>query len=150
MDNNQLTRIDNCKKDIRVTNFTNKCNFYIFDVTIPSTLNTYVVKLNKVDKTLSCNCPDGRFKCRKLGVVCKHSCYVLLKILPFNFRKGDSKLSCYNPGKVIQSDFFVGRNKYMFTREEMDMIKCTLKWRYRSAFSKCNVLKEYVSYMFGL
>lgn len=48
-----------------------------------STRSVYCVSFRK-DMTLECDCPDSLNHCKKLGVVCKHTCFVLLRVLKYN------------------------------------------------------------------
>ena len=75
------------------TRFANyrRSNFYLLDVerhpesycikVAGSTRNIYDVKINETDKTIKCNCPDGAGYCRGNNTICKHSYFVLLKML---------------------------------------------------------------------
>ena len=44
-----------------------------------STKNVYKIELHK-NGSLSCNCPDSTSHAKKHGVVCKHICFIYLKI----------------------------------------------------------------------
>lgn len=44
-----------------------------------STKNVYTVTLK--DRQLKCNCPDNFAGCRYFNIICKHSCFVLCKVL---------------------------------------------------------------------
>lgn len=50
-----------------------------------STGNLYTVKINigvdNILDVLKCDCPDARMHAQRNGVLCKHCCYVLLKVL---------------------------------------------------------------------
>ena len=50
-----------------------------------STANLYTVKFDETQPTMEtamkCDCPDAKVYCKRYGVVCKHSCFVFLKIL---------------------------------------------------------------------
>ena len=75
------------------TRFANyrRSNFYLLDVerhpesycikVAGSTRNIYDVKINETDRTIKCNCPDGAGYCRGNNTICKHSYFVLLKML---------------------------------------------------------------------
>ena len=61
----------------------NKLNFDICG----STKNIYKVKLYFGSKMIYCDCPDSKSWAKKYGVICKHSCFVLFKILKLNINK---------------------------------------------------------------
>jgi hypothetical protein len=44
-----------------------------------STQNVYKITLNE-NNSLSCNCPDNETHAKKLNVLCKHICFIYLKI----------------------------------------------------------------------
>jgi hypothetical protein len=54
-----------------------------------STKNIYSVKLYFISKMIYCNCPDSKSWAKKFGVLCKHVCFVLFKVLKFNTDKDD-------------------------------------------------------------
>lgn len=45
-----------------------------------TTGNIYKITINTNYKNISCNCPDN-IRCRQLKCLCKHCCFVLLKVL---------------------------------------------------------------------
>ena len=51
-----------------------------------------------------CNCPDARGHCKRNGVICKHSCFILLKVLSIPFKE----------------EYF---NSLIFTDEQLEYIK---------------------------
>ena len=84
-------------------------NKFIFTM-CGSTKNIYKVQLYFNSKMIYCNCPDARKWCKIDGIICKHSCFVLIKIL--NFKK------CLN----YESYF----NSYIFNDFQMDFLKINL------------------------
>jgi hypothetical protein len=52
-----------------------------------STKNIYEVKLYLISKRIYCNCPDSKSWAKKYGVICKHCCFVIFKVLKLNFDK---------------------------------------------------------------
>jgi hypothetical protein len=59
-----------------------------------STKNIYTVTLK--DRQLKCDCPDNFAGCRYFNIICKHSCFVLCKVL-----KGCE--SIFNPLKTLDN-----------------------------------------------
>ena len=55
-------------------------NKYMFEV-CGSTKNVYKVQIYNTCKMIYCNCPDARSYAKKSGVICKHSCFILMKVL---------------------------------------------------------------------
>lgn len=99
----QLVRIDKIYNEpiyLLSKNYSN--NKYVFEI-CGSTKNIYNVKLYNLSKTIYCNCPDGKGYVKKNGLICKHSCFILLKVLKL------SKLS-------NTDDFF---NSLLFTPEQI-------------------------------
>lgn len=54
-----------------------------------STKNIYKVRLYFRSKMIYCNCPDAKSWAKKYGVICKHSCFVLFKVLKLNINKDE-------------------------------------------------------------
>lgn len=52
-----------------------------------STKNVYETKIYFNSKMIYCNCPDSKSWARKYGVICKHRCFVLFKVLRLKFDK---------------------------------------------------------------
>ena len=78
-------------------------NKFIFDIS-GSTQNIYKVKLYLKSRSIFCNCPDSKKWCKYYGVICKHCCFVLVKVL--NFSEDD--------------EFF---KKYILNDEHLSLIK---------------------------
>lgn len=71
----QLKRINKTKTDeFYLISFDN--NELLFT---GSTKNIYKIKLND-DNSLSCNCPDSTLHAKKYKVLCKHICFIYMKI----------------------------------------------------------------------
>ena len=79
-----------------------------------STKNVYETKIYFKSKMIFCNCPDSKSWARKYGVICKHSCFVLFKVLRLKFDK---------------MDYF---NKLIFNEQQIREIK--------DSFEKLNLL----------
>ena len=79
----------------------NKLNSILEFKICGSTKNIYTVILK--DRQLKCDCPDNISGCRYYNVICKHSCFVLCKVLKCNE-------SIFNPLKsndnMIMTDFY--------------------------------------------
>ena len=76
----QLIRIDKVFNDpIFLLSKKNLENKFTFDV-CGSTKNIYKVQIYKTNKMVYCNCPDAKGYCKYNGVICKHSCFILLKV----------------------------------------------------------------------
>jgi len=64
--------------------------FYLLGVTVNATdviyqvsgsqSNLYTLKLTS-DRRMTCGCPDALMHCPRQGCVCKHVCYILLRVL---------------------------------------------------------------------
>ena len=52
-----------------------------------STKNVYETKIYFKSKMIFCNCPDSKSWARKYGVICKHSCFVLFRVLRLKIDK---------------------------------------------------------------
>ena len=57
----------------------NKLNSILEFKICGSTKNVYTITLK--DRKLTCDCPDNFSGCRYYNVICKHSCFVLCKVL---------------------------------------------------------------------
>ena len=99
----QLERLNRAKKeklyllDYNITN-DSKLEFKICG----STQNIYTVTLH--NNKIRCNCPDGSVGCYYYKIICKHSCFILCKVL-----KGNENI--FNPLKkrddIIMSDDYM-------------------------------------------
>ena len=78
-------------------------NKFVFEV-CGTTKNIYKVQIYKYSKMIYCNCPDAKSYAKQNGVVCKHSCFILLKVL-----------------KLINSDDFF--NMLLFDDKQLEFIK---------------------------
>jgi len=58
------------------TSINDKLCFYICG----TTGNIYKITINRNRKNISCNCPDN-IRCKQLKCLCKHCCFILLKVL---------------------------------------------------------------------
>jgi hypothetical protein len=56
---------------------------YIFDIS-GSTANLYQTTLYPESGTVFCNCPDGKSWAKKTGCICKHACFMFIKVLKIN------------------------------------------------------------------
>lgn len=45
------------------------------------TKNVYNVTINVIEKKIQCDCPDGAGYCKTNNIICKHSYFVLIKVL---------------------------------------------------------------------
>ena len=54
-----------------------------------STKNVYETKIYFKSKMIYCNCPDSKSWAKKYQVICKHSCFVLFKVLRLKINKLD-------------------------------------------------------------
>ena len=78
---------------------------YVFTVS-GSTKNVYHVTIYPNNKTIFCSCPDAKSWAKKQNCVCKHSLFVLYRVLKVF--------------KGTQESFF---GKLVFTNDEMERIK---------------------------
>lgn len=68
------------KENFEILDIINSKNEYIFYI-LSKSINIYSVKIDKNTNTISCDCPDGEGFCKKYDCICKHSCFILSKIL---------------------------------------------------------------------
>ncbi len=81
LDYNQKRRFTNSRRN----------NFYLLDVEkrpncfvlkmSGSTMNIYEIRVLEDSRTIVCNCPDGCGHCRRENTICKHSYFMLFKML---------------------------------------------------------------------
>lgn len=57
-----------------------------------STSNIYKVSIYFASKMIYCNCPDAKKWAKSYGVICKHCCFVLFKVLNLNLENHKSYL----------------------------------------------------------
>jgi hypothetical protein len=77
----QLIRIDKMRHDpLYLLTKKQDENKYIFEV-CGSTKNVYKIQIYTTSKMIYCNCPDSRSYSKQSGVICKHSCFILIKVL---------------------------------------------------------------------
>jgi len=72
---------------------------YVFDVS-GSTANIYQMTIYPEHKNVFCSCPDARSHAKRAGVVCKHACFVLWKVLKIQ-------------DQLLNAQYF--QNGYLFT-----------------------------------
>lgn len=46
-----------------------------------STANVYKMKLHAATRTMSCDCPDASSHAKRYNVLCKHCCFILIRVL---------------------------------------------------------------------
>ena len=79
----QLNRIDKINYEpLYLLNKTKENNKLTFEIS-GSTNNIYKVQLYFTSKMLYCNCPDAKKWCKLDNIICKHCCFILLKVLNF-------------------------------------------------------------------
>ena len=80
----QLLRIDRIYNDsIYLLNKEQYTNKFVFDIS-GSTNNIYKVQIYLSSKMIFCDCPDAKGWCKKNNVICKHCCFILIKVLKLN------------------------------------------------------------------
>jgi len=81
MKTQQLTRVDKifCEP-LYLLSKKKESNKYMFDV-CGSTKNVYKIQIYTTSNMIYCNCPDARSYAKNSGVICKHSCFILMKVL---------------------------------------------------------------------
>ena len=57
--------------------YTNK---FVFDIS-GSTNNIYKVQIYFISKMIFCDCPDAKGWCKQNNIICKHCCFILIKVL---------------------------------------------------------------------
>jgi hypothetical protein len=81
---NQQKRINTSKRNkLFILDYKNKDSQYELKMT-GSTLNVYNIDINKCYKNIKCSCPDFKSWARYSNCVCKHCCFLLIKVLKFN------------------------------------------------------------------
>ena len=99
----QLLRIDKIyDQPIYLLKKNKEDNKFVFEV-CGTTKNIYKVQIYKYSKMIFCNCPDAKSYAKQNGVVCKHCCFILLKVL-----------------KLINSDDFF--NILLFDDKQLEFI----------------------------
>jgi len=77
----QIIRLDKIyNDDLYLLNKEEEQNKLVFDIS-GSTKNIYKVQIYFGCKKIFCNCPDAKSWAKKYDVICKHSCFVLFKVL---------------------------------------------------------------------
>jgi len=77
----QLKRIQSSKRNsLFILDFIDKDDSYEFKIT-GSTLNVYNISISKKYKNIKCNCPDSTSWAKYSNCVCKHCCFLLIKVL---------------------------------------------------------------------
>ena len=100
----QLLRIDKIyDQPIYLLKKNQEHNKFVFEV-CGTTKNIYKVQIYKYSKMIFCNCPDAKSYAKQNSVVCKHCCFILLKVL-----------------KLINSDDFF--NMLLFDHKQLEFIK---------------------------
>ena len=54
-----------------------------------STKNVYETKIYFKSRMIFCNCPDSKSWAKRHGVICKHCCFVLFKVLKISINRED-------------------------------------------------------------
>ena len=115
----QLIRIDKIyDQPIYLLKKSQEDNKFVFEV-CGTTKNIYKVQIYKYSKMIFCNCPDSKSYAKQNGVVCKHSCFILLKVLNLINSDDFFKMLLFDDKQLefIKNEF----NKLEFT--ENDYIK---------------------------
>lgn len=104
--NNQLLRFEKLNsEDFYLLDKNSDDSKLIFKI-CGSTKNVYETKIYFKSKMIFCNCPDSKSWAKKMGVICKHSCFVLFKVLRL---------------KINKMEYF---RKLIFDNSQMEEIKC--------------------------
>jgi hypothetical protein len=104
MNSEQLIRIDKTYNEPLYLLDTNKIENKLVYKISGSTNNIYNVQIYFNSRKIYCNCPDSKKWARIHNVICKHCCFILLKVF---------KMSG-------QSDFF---DKYILSNEQLEELK---------------------------
>lgn len=87
MNNQQLIRFEKINsEDFFLLNKENDNSKFVFKI-CGSTKNIYENKIYIKSKMIFCNCQDSKSWAKKYGVICKHSCFVLFKVLRLKINK---------------------------------------------------------------
>ena len=106
MKTQQVSRYDKIfSENFYLLNKSQEYNKLCFNVS-GSTSNIYKVNIYFASKMIFCNCPDAKKWAKSYGVICKHCCFVLFKILKLD-------IDTYQPYL----------ERVIFTQEEIDSIK---------------------------
>lgn len=77
----QIIRIDKIfNEPIYLLGKNHNNNKYIFEI-CGSTKNIYKVQIYNLSGKIFCNCPDAKSYAKQNGVICKHACFIILKVL---------------------------------------------------------------------
>ena len=104
MNSEQLIRIDKTFNEPLYLLDTNKVENKLVYKISGSTNNIYNVQIYFNSRRIYCNCPDSKKWARIHNVICKHCCFILLKVLKMSH----------------QSDFF---NNYILSNEQLEELK---------------------------
>lgn len=64
---------------------------YVFNVS-GSTANIYTTTLYPGERGVFCSCPDARSHAKKQGCVCKHVCFIMIRVLKISLQSFESEL----------------------------------------------------------
>lgn len=109
MKSSQILRLERINyESFYLLNHSKEDNRIVFDIS-GSTSNIYSVKYYTTSNTIYCNCPDSRSGAKYNGVLCKHCCFILVKVL-----KLKNKMEFFENYKLTQeqvNDMLVEYNK---------------------------------------
>ena len=92
MKTQQLYRYDKIfSESFYLLNKSQHDNKICFDIS-GSSSNIYQVNIYYTSKMIYCNCPDAKKWAKNYGVICKHSCFILFKVLKLNIQMYKSYL----------------------------------------------------------
>jgi hypothetical protein len=125
VENESFYLLDKCEED-------NKLIFKICG----STKNIYEVKLYLTSKRIFCNCPDSKSWARKYGVICKHCCFVVFKVLKLGFEKEQFLES------LVFSDAQLDALKQVFLKINMNSIEDFINSHYSEKYKNLEKQKQ--------
>ena len=130
----QILRIDKIYyESIYLLNKTDNIEGMEFDIA-GSTNNIYKIQINFLTRKIICNCPDAKGWCKKNNIICKHCCFILLKVLKFLDYENYFKILIFTENEIdflknnfnnlnIQNDNSFINNKYIKRFKELNNTK---------------------------
>lgn len=84
MHTNQKKRLNKIyKEDFFLLDVKKDGDKYVFHIS-GSTANVYTIQIKPNIKNMSCDCPDANGWAKKQGCLCKHCCFLLVRVLKFS------------------------------------------------------------------
>jgi hypothetical protein len=145
--NNQIKRLNKAKREpLYLLDYSmskdKKLNSILEFKICGSTKNIYTITLK--DRQLKCDCPDNFAGCRYFNIICKHSCFVLCKVL-----KGNESIfePLRNRNNIIINDHYIKHILNEFSKLNYRIQNQTQTISKKDLIDKYNKLKkEHLNY----